>query len=112
MTMTMTQEQKKASQTFAMPKATVGQLVLWHPEGVPSGRPFPALVLNVSTRTLDLAVLSPNGLSKSKTGVRHYSDPAARQIEFQESGAWGETDETKRLRELELAVAELSHNIA
>lgn len=107
MTATMTREKVDQSAAFKMPEATVCMPVLWYMDGHPTTRPFAAFVTGFGGRTVDLVVYAPNGGRKTPMGVRHVSDPLATQTELSDTGAWDYTEETKRLRRLEISVGQL-----
>lgn len=109
---TLTQEQQKVSATYKMPDASIGMPVLWFMDGIPSTKPFAGIVINATPRTVDIEVHSPNGGKKMVFGVRHHTDPLVSEIETFQSGAWGHTEESHRLRRLEAYVKDLMHDLA
>ncbi len=74
---------------FKQPAAEVGMPVLWFPYGDNANGVFPATVVKVNNQTLTLAVMTPDSLNLLvKEGVRHMSDPQARQAELRDQGGW------------------------
>jgi len=107
MSATMTQEAKRNSATYKMPEATICMPVLWYLDGHETTSPYAGFVTAVGDRTVDVAVHAPNGGKKQIFGVRHVSDPHATDGELNQQGAWDYTEESKRLRRVEVYVSDL-----
>ena len=96
MSATMTADQKAQAVEYKMPPTRVGRIVYWYPGGDFSSQPCAAFVAKVGQKGLCLAVVVPGRNNfLSVDGVRHRSDPEAREIEFEESGCWEDTHDQK-----------------
>jgi hypothetical protein len=90
---------QKAS--FLMPRASVGMSIIWYPYGETDKPGMPGLVCEVGQRTLSLSIFLPHKTSVMyKDGVRHLSDPEAKNQEFIESGCWDFSEQTKDMIQL------------
>ena len=93
MSATMTQEQKAVSAEFRMPFTAIGRRAYWYAGGDtgPSARPLLAFITGVGHRTVCLSVIRPDfNQFLCVDGVRHRSDPEAKEGEFEEYGCWAE----------------------
>ena len=83
------QPQAPPPKGYQMPPAEVGLPVYWYPSGSKADKPHAAFVSGAANRSLSLNILSPTTYNYLlRDGVRHVSDPDAKRVEFQESGAW------------------------
>lgn len=97
-----------ATKGYEMPVVDVGDIVTWFPTGAKSNEGLPAIITKVHPRTVALSVFSLNTYNLLlRDGVRHVGDPAARQTELMESGAWDHTAAHYRLLAMEEMVKEL-----
>lgn len=80
---------------YEMPKTKVGRMVWWFAPGDRS-RPTAAIVTKVGFNAISVnIIMEDRGGFRSVSGVRHISDPEARNQNFEAFGTWDETDDTK-----------------
>lgn len=92
---------------FVMPKAEMGDIVIWYPDGANTNNAHIALVLQVNQATLNINIFQPDRYNMTpKDGVRHTSDPRAKAAEMKENGSWDFTPRTKRTEALLAAMAQ------
>ena len=108
----LTREQEKQSAVFKMPEVSVGMPVLWYMDGNEGSAPYVGIILRFNQRTVDLEVHAPNAMPRFKAGVRHVDDPMIQDSDVYQMGAWGYTDQTKRLHCLEIQVRDLMSDLA
>lgn len=81
-----------------MPTVSLGDVILWYPDGDINQEPQPAIVSNIGGDTINVNIISPTSYNfLIRDGVRHVSDPRRRGPEVRDSGAW---DYTPMLRHL------------
>jgi hypothetical protein len=97
---------------YKMPSASLGEFVLFFPHEGAS--PVPALVTNVSARTLTLWAIAPGYGGTEKPSVHHTSDPGVNEFPaWKEYGYWAHRPNDKvailseKLALLERKIAEL-----
>jgi len=92
---------------YQQPPVHVGQTVVWMPD--PGCKPYAAIVTEVGTRTVGLAI-HPTGYLNHlvKDGVVHISDPTAEFSVKNEMGLWDYTDGDKKRRKTASQIAEES----
>lgn len=74
---------------FKQPAVEVGMPVCWFPYGDNANGVFPGIVLQVAHETVTLACFTPDNRNHFvKEGVRHMTDPRAKQAELREQGGW------------------------
>ena len=102
MSATLTQEEVAKSGTYEMPKAVIGRTVYWYSDANSKGSPpTPAIITKVGFRGVNLSVIRQDAQGFYPfSGVRHISDPEALLEQFQQSGAWEDTPDTKLLLKL------------
>jgi hypothetical protein len=72
---------------YEMPKAELGEWVLFYVHE--NADPVPALVTQVSSRTLHLWAVAPNYGGVDKTSVHHVTDPGVHEFpEWKRYGYW------------------------
>lgn len=95
---------------FTMPTAELGEWVLFYShEGAP---PVPALVTQVSSRTLHLWAVSPNYGGVDKTSVHHLTDPGVNDFpDWKRYGYWEHKAKDPTLSILSERVAALERRL-
>lgn len=85
----MSQTDHALSASYRMPVAVVGQNVWWHIDGKKASPPFAGIVTAVNPRALKLAVFEADSVfPRVLDCVRHTDDPALRDLDIDENGAW------------------------
>lgn len=96
---------------FKMPTAELGDFVLYYRhEGA---APVPALVTNVSSRTLTLWAIAPGYGGNEKPSVHHLTDPGVQEFPaWAEYGFWDYKPSNPKLAILSEKVALLERKVA
>ena len=78
------------SDDYVMPKADIGDIVLWYPEGETTQKPAPAIVTDISDRQLCLTIFMRDArIPDPRTTVRHVTDPLLHHNHIQrKAGGW------------------------
>ena len=100
---------------FEMPKARVGQPVLWYPDG-DKNHPSHGLVVGTNEKSIDIDVSLYNGdyITRTlKSCVRHAEDPFLHENESIRHmyGTWEHTEDTKLIEALVAKVESMSKKV-
>ena len=97
-----------SDEVYKMPAPEVGEGVLWYPDGDTAQQPLPALVTRVGYETVCVSIFDSATINtRIRDGVRHLSDPRARNLETRDNGGWEFHPHGLLLRNLRKQVDEL-----
>lgn len=86
----------------------IGTIVQWYPDCDIHQQPYAAIVTNVGSSTVCLAIFDSTSYNlRIRDGVLHVSDPRTKNPEVRDAGAWDTHPRDVRLQELQREVAEI-----